>query len=425
MPFDKPGQAPDRARREALLFAILFAIAYAALALTFFTQAPRLFRHLDRVFDADLGVWTAILTRSTARLPHYMVHPLITLFVLPLGIALRELLRWGGVHLAGRLAAGLLCALAGGATVGAFRLLLERLGVRTAWARAFTLVFALSATQVLFSSLPETHAFSALGLVLVFLVATPPARSPVARLAAGVFSFGITATGLVAAAFAHLDWRRDGRRAPLVAARAVVLILLVAAALALLQQALFPGARPFFVREPLGTGYTSSVVRPWSLRELSGRTATVATHMTFVGMAAPRVRVNESGPHGASLDFASPLPALRPAGAIHVVLWGGLVGMAAWGLRRESGGARGVLIALMGWLVFVGTVHLFFGRSLFLYSSQWVFAVVALTAAGLEALAPGRTTERLISAGIVFCAGMQTVANASLVADVLRVFSSR
>ena len=40
MPFDKPGQAPDRARREALLFAILFAIAYAALALTFFTQAP-------------------------------------------------------------------------------------------------------------------------------------------------------------------------------------------------------------------------------------------------------------------------------------------------------------------------------------------------------------------------------------------------
>ena len=235
-----------------------------------------------------------------------------------------------------------------GATVGAFRLLLERLGVRTAWARAFTLVFALSATQVLFSSLPETHAFSALGLVLVFLVATPPARSPVARLAAGVFSFGITATGLVAAAFAHLDWRRDGRRAPLVAARAVVLILLVAAALALLQQALFPGARPFFVREPLGTGYTSSVVRPWSLRELSGahgdgRHAHDLRRHGRTPREGERIRPTRGLSH-----FASPLPALRPAGAIHVVLWAGLVGMAAWGLRRRQERPGRYVIALMG-----------------------------------------------------------------------------
>jgi len=112
LPFGNPGQAPGRTRGEALLFAVVFALAYAALATTFFTQAPRLFRHLDQVFDADLGVWAITLTRSTARLPHYMVHPLITLFVLPWGIILRELLRWGGVHLAGRLAAGLLCALA-------------------------------------------------------------------------------------------------------------------------------------------------------------------------------------------------------------------------------------------------------------------------------------------------------------------------
>jgi len=80
-------------------------------------------------------------------------------------------------------------------------------------------------------------------------------------------------------------------------------------------------------------------------------------------------------------------------------------------------------MALAGWLAFVGTVHLFFGRSLFLFSGQWVFAVVALTAAGLEALRVGKVGERLIWAGIVLSIGLQAVANASLVGDVLRVFS--
>jgi hypothetical protein len=96
--------------------------------------------------------------------------------------------------------------------------------------------------------------------------------------------------------------------------------------------------------------------------------------------------------------------------------------MALFGLRRDAGEA-GTLIALLGWLAFVGALHLFFGRSLFLFSGQWVFAVVALTAAGLEALRSGAAGERLISAGIVVSVGLQAVANASLVADVLREFS--
>jgi len=423
-PFDSSREAPRRALREALLFAVLFALAYAALAWTFFTQAQRLFVHLDQLFDADLGVWTIALTRPSARLQHYMVHPLITLFVLPWGIALRELLRWCGVRLAGRLAAALLCAVAGGATVGAFRLLLERLGVRAAWARVFTLAFAFSATQVVFSSVPESHAFSALSLVLVFAVAASPRPAPVARLAAGVFAFGTTATGLVAVALAHLDWRRDGRRALLVAARAVVLVLLVGAALAVVQQALFPGARPFYKWGPLGSGYTSSVVRPSSLGELTGRSATVATHLMFVGLAAPHVTVDEDSQEWTTVDFDdSPLPKLRPAGALHAILWGGLVAMAVWGLRRSGERSRAVLIALAGWLAFNGALFVFFGSSLFLFSGQWVFAVIALTAAGLEARSPGRIGERLILGAIVLSVGLQVAANAALVADVLRVFS--
>lgn len=415
---------PGGLHREALLFALLFALAYAALATTFFTRAPRLFDHLDQAFDADLGLWTIYLTRLSGPFFHNPVHPLIPLLLLPWGASLRELLRWCGVEMAGRLAAGLLCAVAGGATVGVFRLLLERLGVGSARARGFTLVFALSATQVVFSSLPESYAFSALGLVLVFWTAASPKRSPAARLAAGVFAFGVTATNLVAVVLGHLDRRRDGQRAPGVALRSAGLVLLAAAALAVLQPALFPGARPFFLTGPLRGGYAMSLVRPSSPRELAERTATVASHLVFVGLAAPHVTVDEVSRPRVSIDFEpSPIPALRPAGAAHAVLWGVLVATALWGLRRGGKEKRGVSIALLGWLAFVGTLHLFFGVSLFLYSGHWVFAVVALTAAGLEVSAAGGVGGRLIDAVVVLSAVLQAAANASLVADVLRIFS--
>jgi len=420
-----PRQAPSRLRGEALLFSLLFSLAYATLSCAFFTRAPRLFDHLDQLFDADLGTWAIALTRPHG--PHglNLVHPLIPLLLLPWGTALRELLRWCGVEMAGLLAAGLLCALAGGAAVGVFRLLLERLGVGATRARAFTLAFALSASQIVFSSVPESYAFSALSLVLVFWTSASPRRSPAARLAAGVFSFGVTATNLVAIALAQLDWRCFGRRAPGVAARFVGGVVLVAAALAVLQQALFPGARAFFLfGGALGSGYTSSFVSPASLHELGERTATVATHLVFVGIVAPRVAVDEASRPRVSLDFrASPIPAFRPAGALHAVLWSVLVARALWRLRRDEREARGVSIALLGWLAFVGVLHLFFGLSLFLYSGHWVFALVALTAAGLDAPSAGGVGERLIDAAIVLSVALEAVANASLVADVLRVFS--
>lgn len=411
-------------RLEALLFTLLFTLAYAALATTFFSRAPRIFDYLDQVFDADLGLWTIYLTHLKGPFFHNPVHPLIPLLLLPWGAALRELLRWCGVEMAGRLAAGLLCAVAGGATVGAFRLLLEGLGVGAARARAFTLVFALSATQVVFSSLPESYAFSALTLVIVFWTATPPRRSLAARLSAGVVSFGVTTTNLVAVALAHLDWRRDGQRAPRMALRSTGLVFLAAAAVAVLQQALFPGARPFFLTGPLRGGYASSLVHFHSTRDLAERAATVATHVVFVGLAAPRVTVDEVSRPRVSIDFErSPIPALRPAGAAHAVLWGVLVATAGWGLRRGGNEKSGVSIALLGWLAFVGALHLFFGASLFLYSGHWVFALVALTAVGLEAAAAGGVRGRVVDAVVVLCLVLQSAANASFVADVLHVFS--
>jgi hypothetical protein len=415
-------------RREALLFAFACGLAYAGLALLFFHQTPRLFQHLDQLFDADLGLWTIDLARPQGPHTPTSVHPLFLLFFKPLGTGLRHLLRAFGIRFAARLAAALLCAVAGGAAVGALRILLHRLGVADARARTWTLVFAVSATQVVFSSLPESFAFSALSLILVFAVAAGPRPTEAGRVGAGVFSFGITVTNLVAVALARLsavDWRGGTRSALVVTGRHLAVVLLVAAALGVAQWLLYPRARPFFVPEVPGAAYQRSFIRSATPSALARRGVTLASHLLFTGLAAPRVVAKETGSGRVVVDFApAPLLSPRPSSAAHSVLWAALLVIAVRGLARREGPGRRVVTALLAWLGVQAALHLIFGTSLFLYSGHWVFALVAVAAVGLEASA-ARSSGRghLLVVAVLALAALQVASNASLVFDVLRIFS--
>jgi len=422
------GMAPRRLLREALAFGLAFVLAYAALAALFFHRTPRLFEHLDQVFDADLGLLTVDLTRPQGPHERTHVHPLLVLLFNPLGSALRKLLGRSGVDLAGRLAAGLVCAAAGGAAVGAFRVLLHRLGVRPGLARACTLVFGLSATQIVFSSLPESFALSALSLIVVFTVAAGPQAAEAGRTAAGVACFGINIVNLGAVALARaagLGWRGHLRRALVATAKHVAIVLLLAGLLAVVQRALYPTASPFFVPEPLAPAYRLSLTGTLSPAEAAVRAADVVSHLGFACLAAPRVVVDETPWPRVVVDFP-PVPLLhpRPASAVHAAVWTLLLALAARGLVRGRAVRSPIVTALLVWLAFEIVFHFFFGTSLFLFSGQWTFALVAVVAAGLEteaAASSGRA--RGIGAALVLLAALQLAANASLVLDVLRVFT--
>ena len=423
----------DPVRGEALTFGLVFAGAYAVLALLFH-GAPRLFVHLDQVFDADLGLWTIDLARPQGPHGRTLVHPLAVLFFNPLGSALRWLLQAAGVGFAARLSASLLCAAGGGAAVGAFRLLLHRLGVAPARARAWALVFALSASQVVFSALPESFVFSALGLVVVYTVAANPGAREWSRVAAGVFAFGVTVTNLGAVALARsagLSWRESTRRAAAVVGRHVVLVLLLAAALSLVQVAVYPTAHVFFRPEPLGSAYRLAVEGLPSPGAVARRGLEVASHLGFVCLAAPRVTVRVTDESGTKVDFPPrPWRALRPAGGVHAVLWGLLLLGGAHGVRGALAAGndrrRGILAALVGWLVLQAALHLVFGTSLFLYSAHWTFAVVVLTAVGVEStLRSSGKRAGLLMVALCAVVVLQALANAALVADILRLFAGR
>jgi hypothetical protein len=425
------GALPSRApglRCESLWFALAFVLIYATLATLLFRQAPLLFSDLDRAFDADLGSWTIDLARPQG--PHLRTqnHPLSVLLLNPLGSAIREVLRALNVDFAARLAAQLLCAVAGGLAVGAFRALLFRLHVSAPRARLWTLLFATSATQVFFSSLPESYAFSALSLVTVFLVAAGQRPAGWARLAAGVFAFGVTITNLVAVALARasdLDWGRT-RRALRSCVAHVVAVVLAAAALSLVQRAIYPTAGLFFVPSPLAHLYSPQLFVPETTLEAVERFAGVVSKVCFASLAAPELQI---------LDHQGPLPLVRfarvafyaptPVSAAHWLLWSfvlieavrGAVSRGPGGSRAARGRSNGVVGTLWLWLGFVVALHSVFGTWLFLYSGHWVFALVAVAARGIEARP--RTNRRAATVLLVVLVSLQVAAQTTLVTRLL------
>ena len=419
-----------RLSRDALAFGIVFGLVYVGLVVLFHQHTPRLFEHLDQLFDSDLGLWTIDIARPQGPHTPTTVHPLFMLFFKPLGTALRALLKSADIRLAARLAAALLCAVAGGAAVASFRVLLQRLGVAPARARLWTLVFALSATQIVFSSLPESFAFSALSLILVFVVAAGEKPGGAAGIAAGVFSFGVTVTNLGAVALARASafaWPHEGRRALGATARHLLVVLVAASALAIVQWAAYPRARPFFVPEVPGGAYQRSFIRSAAPAFLAARATEVASHLLFTGLATPHVETRRTSTARVVVDFG-PQPLLRSrwSSGAHAVLWGVLLVFAARGLRRHAGPRRRVVAALVAWLGGQAALHFVFGTSLFLYSAHWVFALVAVAAAGLEGEAVrGVGRARLVQGAALLLAALQLAANGGLVSDIVSIYSGR
>jgi hypothetical protein len=435
LPAGSPGRTrePSAAARvpEAAWFALAFVVLYGAVATLLFQRAPGLFLDLDQVFEADLGSWTVDLARPQGPHLRTRIHPIAVLLLNPFGSAIRAFLRAASEPLAARLAAQWLCAVAGALAVAALRVLLARTGVSPGRARLWTLLFATSAAQVVFSTLPESYAFSALSLVVVFAVAAGPRPAPWARLAAGVFAFGITVTNLVAVAVARacgLDWRRAWRSL-LTSAAHVGAVVLATLALSLVQKAVYPTAALFFVPGHDASWYSVYLFVPDTAHQALQRLAAVLSNVVFAGLCAPEVRVLGRGaaPHAVRFNEIAVLGP-TPLSAVHWVLWAFVLLLAVRGLLLRGwheaasgdGPARGILTALWLWLGFNVVLHYAFGTCLFLYSGHWVFALVAVAALGIDARP--EAARRGITLLLVALVLLQVAAHARLIRQLIEVF---
>src|SRR4029079_2196396 len=90
-----------------------------------------------------------------------------------------------------------------------------------------------SATQIIFSTMPETYVFSALSLAVLFAIGARATAPRDGLVAAGVASFGMVTTNLGAALLVRLHWL-DRRQPWTVVRTMVVYVLLVFAVTAAL-----------------------------------------------------------------------------------------------------------------------------------------------------------------------------------------------
>jgi hypothetical protein len=358
---------------------LLRAMTFLLLAGSFFAAGSRLVD--GRIYDADaFDADGRRVVHDIGRVggSHYRtkVHPLFVLLVNPPGALLKAIVGRP------RTSALLLDAAAGAAGVLLLHVLLGRLGIGRTRAVLWSLLFATSASQVFFSVVPETYAFSGAGLLLSFLVfASPVSRRP-ARVASAVVSFGVTVTNL--AATLALAWfcsaGREASGRALAVARLGVLVIALGAGLSLVQKACYPEAELFFVRSSVAEE-ASYLFRSSGLPAVADRVASLGANLVFVNLAAPRVETEPRTGEPPAARFGRP----RPAGWLHALVWATLCALAAGGLWKAGWHARdGVVAALLAWIAFNVALHLVYGQTLFLYSCHWTFAVIAVVAVGLE-----------------------------------------
>jgi hypothetical protein len=283
----------------------------------------------------------------------------------------------------------------------------------------WTAVFALSASQVFFGVFPETFAFSAAGLLLVFIAFSAKTPSRLSVFLSSLVAFGVTTVNLVASLLLALLRQPSGTHPRKAVARAVTLgaaVVAAAVALSLVQKAYSPGTEVFFLPSSLAEE-TTYTFRPQSLEAAAVRAGDLARSVLFTSLAAPALAVQRR----ADLAPLTRFGGRSAASAIHALVWLALLagGARAWRLREWR--SLPLVRALALWVAFNLALYSFYGTTFFLYSSQWTFAVLALAASALEDGLSDRR-RRVSAIALLALVSLQLWANGSLLLELHRAY---
>lgn len=428
-----------------VLFALLWSV-YFRIGMSW-SAVGALF-HFDALFQADPPRVVRDIAGATPFALRAGPHPLFPLLLHPLGSLLAT---WTGSMYSAAVAA---TAFAGALAVAVSMILFARVGMPLRTNVLFSALIGVSASHVVFASLPDTFMFSAvLTLAAVLLVLSR--RSSIGWfVAAGVLAFGVTITNIAVIAVllcAHLKLRSQPMRKPVLVLGASV--LLIGTGLAVFQQRLYPGSRSFYKAESYGGilryraalrgmraitrgvelakhAFLYSLIAPAITTQENQRRVEVAGSM----MPLPRIscgdfcrwvqrfdgRTPEFDRHLPELSFHSDsvLPGYRPAVWPGVLLWTALLGLAGYklasGFRKLPVLEKGLLAVL----AFHWGLHFVYGDDLFLFSAHWTAILVVLTALLLRQYWTSRWFQAALLSLVLFCVAH----NGLFVQRVLRIF---
>jgi hypothetical protein len=365
---------------------ILLALAFFLVYFNFGSQLNRLnAAQVDNLFEADVGSWMRRISGPGER--DFVMrgpHPFAYFVFRPFGWLLNLVTKDPA------LSAVLLTAFAGGLCVFLTWLFIKRHFKNDIYALLIAGLLGLSTSHFFFGSVVETYIFSALSLILFFLLLDADRRSIFPLILAGALTFGITITNFVQNSIGFIVHRPRWKEIFNFFAWTISLSIV----LSVLHAAVYPSSKLFFLLSSTQNEeqFFNGILEMPTWRVI-GRIVFLARTVFLYTIVAPTVFVlrDEVGSTIPEFRFFKITPGTfsysgyESLGTALILIWGIMLLTAGlmflWSLIRTR--KAGLALAFALCILFNIVLHIDYGQELFLYSPDWAFALIFFVAFGL------------------------------------------
>lgn len=362
----------------------------------------------DIFFDADGLLWRTRFTTDVYRDYYWRpVHPFVLLIVRPFVTLVSFFLR--GDKLA---AAFLLIAFAGAACVFLAWFFVKKTVGNSLYAALMAALLGASSAHLVFGSLIETYILLA-AVMMVFLVGLLEDAPLFVLVMTGLLSFGITLTNFVQTAIAFLFVKQAVREW----IKYCVIVAALTVPLSVLNNTIYPDSQPYFFdpasfRSEAGNTFVPSVHRGLAVLRVMFFDSIVAPDPLILHEEIPflKVWIFKADPvrlSGYETWFGSALAFIWLA----FLLLGGYYFLRNFKHREDRFSFAFILILIFNFLL-----HLRYGKDIFLYSTNWTYAIILSLALACRQLADKRWFQSVL---LVFLA-LLLANNSRLIYTMLR-----
>ena len=362
-----------------LVLAVFFFSVYLILASIFNRPA---FDVDDIFFDTDGLLWRTRFTTAAYQDYYWRsVHPFVLLIIRPLVVLFSFFLK--GDRLAG---AFILVAFTGAFCVFLAWYFVKHTVGNSLYALLMATLLGASAAHLVFGSLIETYIFLA-AVALAFLVFLLKDQPLSALIITGTLSFGITVTNFIQTVIAFIFVKRN--LIQWVKYGLIVGALVIP--LTLLNNFIYPDSQPYFFVPSSFTAETGNTFAP-----SIGRGLAIIRVMFFHSIVAPDPLILEEEIPFLKVWMFKADPMRLSAyetsfGAALAFAWLGLIFLGGFlfikNLRKQDNRFPFAFIFI---LLFNFILHLQYGKDIFLYSTNWAYAIILFLALAWKELADKR-----------------------------------
>ena len=397
---------------EGLLIAVLFFSAYLIFASIF--NRPS-FNEDDIFFDADSRLYRWRYATENYRDYYWRpAHPFILIIVRPL-VGILAFLFNGDTLFAAFTLNALTAALC---VFLVWYFVKHSVGYRL-YALLIATLFGASATQLVFGSIIESYIYLS-AVALIFLVLLLKDSPLYLQVIAGLVAFGITISNVGQTFIAHFFIKRNIKQIIIYG----VMICLFVVPLTLLNNYVYPDSQPYFWDLSLldGEGHnqfpatlqrTNYLARVMALHSfVAPEPLTIDDEFAFTKVWMFRASIKKDPMRLANYE--------TPLGDGLVIAWAGLLALGGvLFLKNIIKKYDGYSIAFLVTLLFYFLLHMRYGKDVFLYATNWTYAITLFLALAWRDLAGKRWFQVILLAFVL----LLLVNNAGLLKTMLEVTS--